>query len=184
MTDPAPRAPPIPPTGPSLAARDPGQAAVKRILVVDDETQIRAFLKTLLGRRTHGQAQVDDCGSAEDALKALESKRYDLVITDYKMGRLTGIDLLESARSRYPGMARILMTAYDDSTIACEAVERGSVDGFVSKPFNTKQVQTLVESLLGNHISAPPPPATAPAPATAPKPAMRPAPKPAASPPP
>lgn len=150
----------------------PGMATAppKRILLVDDEAQIRAFLKTLLSRRFPPKTRIDECGSAEEALAILQNASYDLLITDYKMDRLSGIDLLEKVRTNYPQMARILMTAYHDAEIAIQAVERGAVDGFMNKPFDTKNLMALVESLLEAPRLAPPPHHPPPAAPTRPAP--------------
>lgn len=181
----APRGTPPPPSpqGTAPAAGAAPAQPPKRILLVDDEAQIRAFLKTLLLRRFPARTRIDECGSAEEALAILQNASYDLLITDYKMDRLSGIDLLEKVRTNYPQMARILMTAYHDAEIAIQAVERGAVDGFMNKPFDTKNLVTLVESLLeAPRIPVPPTPALPPpaAPALA-KPVAPQAPAPARS---
>ncbi|MHB8606538.1 MAG: response regulator [Thermoplasmatota archaeon] len=120
------------------------------VLVVDDEPQIRAMLRTLLAERSRFHAHVTEAGSAEDALTALGKAPFDLVISDYRMGKMSGVDLLANAADRFPRTTRILVTAFTDERIAVEAVERGRVDAFLNKPFDNRKLLALVESFLAD----------------------------------
>jgi two-component system, NtrC family, response regulator AlgB len=116
-----------------------------RILIVDDEKNIRTHLATFL----------ESCGyearTAESAQQALiqlaGAEPFDLVLTDYRMTGVNGVELLEQARRQTPDTAVILMTAYATIENAVEAMKAGAFD-YLPKPFSLQQVQHVVERAL------------------------------------
>lgn len=137
---------------PKHPAQTPGTAhsaaTPKHILVVDDEAPIRTFLRTLLQRRCGFPVVVEDAEDAETALRMLQARPYNLVITDLSMGAMSGIDLLERVHRSFPRTGRVLITGSPSDGVAAEAVERGAVDGFMGKPFNATHLVTLVQSIV------------------------------------
>lgn len=176
------RGPEIPAPVPAAAtpAKAPPTAPAVRVLVADDEVHIRHFLKGLLSRPWYLRAHVEEAASAEEALSRLQAAPYHVLITDFHMDGLTGIDLLEEACAWYPRMARILMTGAPNSEMAVEAVERGAVHGFMTKPFNSQNLLVLVESLL-EPSALELPPSTPPLPSRATPNPSPPSPKPSAA---
>lgn len=96
-----------------------------KILVVDDEVEIRDFLRRHLRYLGH---QVEAAVDGEDALRKLADERFDLVISDISMPRLNGVNLLSRIRSDYPTVRVIMMTGYvsQESILAC--MRRGAED--------------------------------------------------------
>jgi CheY-like chemotaxis protein len=118
----------------------------KRILIVDDETTLVFFLKQ--GLQESGVAcLIDDAASGEQALTKLTYNRYDMLITDLKMPGINGFTLLEVARSLYPDISIILMTAFGTPEVQEEA-KRLHVDGYLTKPFPTAQLQHIITNFL------------------------------------
>lgn len=109
-------------------------AARLRLLAVDDEPDILDFLE----RATRNRFAVTRCGNGEDALSVLDREPFDLLITDHKMPRLTGLELLERIGDRFPTMARILLSGYTDVPEVERAGAVGRVHHYVVKPVDSR----------------------------------------------
>jgi two-component system response regulator AtoC len=107
-----------------------------RVLVVDDEENLRLVLRTLL--RKHGY-DVETCGSAEQALEAVAKAPPDFVIADVRMGGMSGIALTAELKKRGSNAVVIVMSAYGSVDLAIEAMKAGAYD-YVSKPFKQDEV--------------------------------------------
>jgi YesN/AraC family two-component response regulator len=118
----------------------------KRLLVVDDEATLVFFLKQDL-QETQAAHIVDVASSGEDALTKLTYNRYDLLITDLNMPGISGFTLVEVARSLYPNIKVILMTAFGSLEVQTEA-QNLEVDGYLTKPFSTAQLREMANSVL------------------------------------
>ena len=155
-----------------LATGGTGQspAAPVRVLLVDDEPEIRRVLRSLLARSSRMHPAFQEAPDGETALALMERESFDIIISDYRMRQLNGIDVLERAADLFPGSGRILITGYTELDIAVDAVNRGRVSGFVRKPWDSLKLLTLVESLAPLAAEAAPSPATGLA-APAPRPA-------------
>jgi two-component system NtrC family response regulator len=106
------------------------------ILIVDDEKNMLISLKAILQDENYA---VTACGSGEEGLKALESRKFDVLITDLKMNGMTGLELMEVAQQKYPAMPVILMTAYATPKSAVEAIKAGAFD-YIPKPFDPEEI--------------------------------------------
>ena len=115
-----------------------------RLLIVDDEKNIRRNLATFFESLSQDVSAVD---SGTDALKVLGEKSFDLVLTDFRMAEMTGLDLLRDIKKRYPETLVILMTAYATVESAVAAMKAGAYD-YVTKPFTLEQIQHTVERAL------------------------------------
>ena len=116
------------------------------ILIVDDESTLVFFLKQ--GLQESGiECLVDDAGSGEEALTKLTYNRYDVLVTDLKMPGISGFTLLEVARSLHTGINIILMTAFGSPEVQDEA-KRLEVDGYLTKPFLTAELQSIIIEVL------------------------------------
>ncbi len=125
-----------------------------RVLLVDDEENIRHLLRVVLGRVPGLRVEALEARDAEEAMPIIRAHALDVVITDYRMGRLTGVDLLEFAARERPDARRVLVTAFADVDIGVDAVNRGRVDGFLRKPWENAQLVALFQHL----VSRPEPP--------------------------
>jgi len=109
---------------------------MRRVLVVDDEENIRLVLRTLLKKQGY-DVEVADGG--ESALKALESFDPDVILTDVRMPRMGGLDLLATLKAKQHPATVIVMSAYGNVDLAIEAIKAGAYD-YVSKPFKPDEI--------------------------------------------
>jgi two-component system response regulator PilR (NtrC family) len=115
-----------------------------RILIVDDELSIREYLEVLLERAGH---TVEAAESVPAALGLLTSRQYDLVVSDFRIGNDSGIDVLKAARALAPPPEVIIITAYGTPASAVQAMRQGAYD-YISKPFDNDELVLLVERAL------------------------------------
>ena len=115
-----------------------------RILVVDDETSMQEFLRILLQRDGH---DVSACGSADEALVALESDDWDLVVSDVRMPGMSGLELLDQVRQLAPETTVILITAHGTTESAVEAMKHGAYD-YLTKPCSVDEIRLVVGKAL------------------------------------
>jgi two-component system response regulator PilR (NtrC family) len=115
-----------------------------RILVVDDDKGIQDVLEIMLTRAGYQVATADDGAAALDVIR---KKKFDLVITDLKMPRLDGIDLLKGIKETVPGTAVILLTAFASGETALAAMREGAHD-YVEKNFNVDDLLAIVQDAL------------------------------------
>jgi response regulator RpfG family c-di-GMP phosphodiesterase len=124
------------------AESQPEEAA--RILVVDDERVIREILAEFLTLEGFSVHTVED---GEKALVELRLNPYDLLITDLKMPRLSGLQLLEKIEAERLGVLTVLMTGFGTVETAIEAMKKGAYD-YLLKPFKVEEVIHVVERAL------------------------------------
>ncbi len=111
-----------------------------RILVVDDEIEIREGLELLL---TSEGYIVDPVGTAREGCERLESRPYDLVLLDVSLPDRNGIDLLRELRQRDPQVVVILITAYGSIDMARAAFKNGALD-YITKPWSNDELLAQV----------------------------------------
>jgi DNA-binding NtrC family response regulator len=115
-----------------------------RVLVAEDDRVARDLLCEILrGEGFEVEAVDDGAGAVERAVAG----RYDLVVSDVRMERSGGLDVLKAFTERAPGTPVILITAFGDVTGAIEAIQRGAYD-YVSKPFNVEELKLTVGRAL------------------------------------
>ena len=118
-----------------------------RVLVVDDDAVFREELSELL--RDDGHA-VDSAPSVPKATEALEHREYDLVLTDLKMPRHGGLELLREVRHRWPRTLVVVVTGYASVETALDAMKLGAFD-YVRKPFRIEQVRETLRLAAQEH---------------------------------
>lgn len=110
------------------------------LLVVDDEPYILATLAALL----NSEFQVLTADSAEAAQRVFAEREIDLILSDQKMPRMSGVHLLEWVRRTHPKTVRLLMTGFAELEEAVEAINRGQVFRYLLKPWRAEE---LIETL-------------------------------------
>jgi two-component system response regulator AtoC len=111
-------------------------SSAKRMLIVDDEKNMRHMLTSMLS--TFGYI-VDTAADGTDALKMVNQNPYDFILCDLKMPNMDGMAFLEAAREKLLDTTVIMMSAYGTIDTAIEAMKRGAYD-YISKPFKTDEV--------------------------------------------
>jgi diguanylate cyclase (GGDEF)-like protein len=122
---------------------DPHPSQRSKLLIIDDEWQIRSLLIDLLG-------PVYDCSeasSAEDALTALSEETFDLVISDIDMGGMSGLELVPRVHSLAPDTVVVMISGNQDIEFAINALRVGAFD-YISKPIDIRHVEAAVERAL------------------------------------
>lgn len=112
---------------------------VERILVVDDEAPVCRSVTKILAKEN---CQVDSALSAEEALTKMESKEYDVVITDLMMPKISGMELLGIIREKYPEISVIMITGYATIKTSIQAMKLGAFD-YIPKPFTPEELRSV-----------------------------------------
>lgn len=112
------------------------EMAAHRILIVDDEQDLRIIFKRFL--EVDGYS-CEIVGSAEEALNVLSEENFSLVITDINMSGMSGIDLLREIRVVYPEVAVLVISAVDDRKVAVKALELGAF-AYMIKPVSRNEL--------------------------------------------
>jgi len=112
-----------------------------RILVVDDEKVIREILADFLAMEGYWVRTAED---GQSALAELSKHPYDMVITDLKMPRMGGLELLEAVGAEYPNVCVVIMTGFGTVETAIDAMKKGAYD-YVLKPFKVEEVVQIVQ---------------------------------------
>ena len=113
-----------------------------RILYVDDEVNnLQAFKATF--RRDYSIFLAE---SAKDARLLLEEQEVDVIITDQRMPEETGVDFLESIIPLYPDPIRILLTGYTDIQAVIDAINKGKVYHYLTKPWEEDYLRTVIKN--------------------------------------
>lgn len=117
------------------------------VLIVDDEPEILLTLEASFRRHLPNVQVYTALGSAP-ALRILEDRPVDLILSDYRMPGMAGIDLLALARRLRPGVMGVMMTAYPEIDVAIRGVNERLVQRFLTKPFKAREVVEAVSELL------------------------------------
>ncbi|MEW6759069.1 MAG: sigma-54 dependent transcriptional regulator, partial [Acidobacteriota bacterium] len=115
-----------------------------RILLVEDDPNLRRILAYQLERHGHSVTQATDAGSA---LERARTEPFDLVITDVRMPRTSGIELLSSLTEKVPGLPVVVMTAYGTIADAVEAMRRGAAD-YLTKPIDQEALLLVADKAM------------------------------------
>src|SRR5688572_30505424 len=106
-----------------------------QVLIINDHDSMREGLELLLRRRGH---QTSSAASGKAGLDLLSDTHADLVITDLKMARMDGLDVLREVKTRSPDTEVLVITGYGTVEKAVEAMKLGAAD-FITKPFSSEE---------------------------------------------
>ncbi len=120
----------------------------KRILVVDDDNFILTFIEHTL-KKLEPSYQVTTVINGPTALEQIQQHYFDLVITDYMMPGISGVDLATAIRYVAPKTRVILMTAYATDQLR-HTIELLHVDGYLRKPLNLTQIRKVIQDTIGD----------------------------------
>jgi DNA-binding NtrC family response regulator len=117
------------------------------VLVVDDEKNMRRSLQTMLADEGYAARAVE---SAEEGLELIGSGEFLMVITDARLGGMSGYDFLAKIRRQWPGLPVIMLTAYATPKLAVEAIKAGAID-YLAKPFAPEELLHAVSRCAERH---------------------------------
>jgi two-component system response regulator PilR (NtrC family) len=115
-----------------------------RILIVDDEKSMRELLTIMLRKDGHETVMAED---GLKAVKLIEEDIFDLVITDVKMPKMGGVDVLKAVKDSSPETIVIMITAYATAETAVEAMKEGAYD-YILKPFKVDEIKLVIRNAL------------------------------------
>ncbi len=118
------------------------------VLVVDDFATMRRILKNIF--RQLGFENVIEADDGTTALEALKKNKIDLIVSDWNMPKMTGLELLKTVRAsdEYKGIPFLMVTAEAQKQNVLDAVQAG-VSNYVVKPFTAEQISDKLEKIFG-----------------------------------
>lgn len=122
-----------------------------KILVVDDDSTFCLMLKTFLTRNEH---KVTEAFSFDEALRAIQTTTFDVVLTDFRLPEKSGMEVLTEAKRKNRDTIVIVMTGYGDIRMAVKAIKQGAYD-YVTKPVNPEEILATINSALSGSESKP-----------------------------
>lgn len=118
---------------------------IKHVLIVDDEYYVALALADNLKKL--GGYSIEMAESMEEALAKIQQAKYELVITDYKMPGMNGLDLAQAVRALSPGTQVILMTGYGTTGLQ-DTIKNLEIGDFINKPFTSTKIRQVVERAM------------------------------------
>jgi two-component system, response regulator YesN len=116
-----------------------------KILIADDERIIRRGLKDLLEAQD-GFCVLQAVANGVEALQAIEEERPDVVLTDIRMPKMDGRELVRALHKTYPAIRKIVISGYEDFTYAHESMKNGAID-YLLKPVDEKELVGLLRGI-------------------------------------
>lgn len=121
-----------------------------RILIVDDEGNV---LKALERVFMDDEYEIVTCGSGEEGLAALEKGgTFQVVISDYRMPVMNGVEFLRAVYGRWPQTVRIVLSGYADSGAIVDAINLGHIYKFIPKPWNDDELKVTIANALERYF--------------------------------
>jgi DNA-binding response OmpR family regulator len=118
-----------------------------KILLVDNDEWIRDSLCMLFEAEGCNLLALE---TAEEGLKALECQSYDIIISDYKLPGMDGLEFLRQIQGSHPSAVKIMITAYMNESLASEGRKIG-VQDFIAKPFSSETLEASLARLTVRH---------------------------------
>jgi len=118
-----------------------------KILLIDDDEWIRDSLRIFF--EAEG-CQIVAFETAEEAMEALHCQDYDIIITDYKLPGMNGVEFFKQIQNSHPETIKILITAYKGEVVVNEAKKAG-VQHLIAKPFTSETIEASLTRLTANH---------------------------------
>lgn len=118
------------------------------ILYVDDEENNLISFKATFRIQHHVLTAI----SGEEAFKILKTKEVDIIITDQRMPAMTGVEFLEKVIQEFPDPIRILLTGYADMSAVVDAVNKGKIFHYVTKPWNEEELNLTIMRAYAKYL--------------------------------
>jgi DNA-binding NtrC family response regulator len=117
------------------------------LLVVDDETDVGDSVHDLLRR----EFNVLKARSAEEGLKLMRANEVHIIMTDQRMPKVSGVELLQSIRAGHPQAIRMLFTGYADLDAVIAAINQGHIFKFLKKPWQPEELEMAVREAAAEY---------------------------------
>ncbi|MCX6165023.1 MAG: response regulator, partial [Ignavibacteriae bacterium] len=116
----------------------------EKILVVDDESTICDSVKKILSRKGYS---VENTLNATDAIEKMKKEKYDILITDLMMPKISGMELIELVKKYYPEIDVLVITGYATIDTAVQATKLGVLD-YIQKPFTPNELTDRIQKAI------------------------------------
>lgn len=126
----------------------------REVLVVDDLPEIGDFFRALMRRMREFDIKLTTEANSERALELVRANRYDLIISDFRMRQVDGIEVLTAARQQNADGLRVLMTGYNEIPTSMERIKEARIDAYVQKPLRSQDILLLIFDFLNGNRSA------------------------------
>lgn len=120
----------------------------KTILYIDDEEKNLSSFKAVFRK----EYKVYVASSAQEGIEIMETHPINLVITDQRMPNMTGVEFLERIVDRYPDVTRIILTGYSDVEAIIQAINKGQVYRYITKPWRREELKETIDNALEYHF--------------------------------
>ena len=110
----------------------------KKVLIIDDEPDLCKVMK--LNLESTGEFEVATAVSGEEGLGRVKEEEFDLLITDFQMPGMNGIEVVEKVKKLKPRLPVLLFSIYHDDDVTISPAVKSRADGVISKPFNHEQL--------------------------------------------
>jgi len=117
-----------------------------KILLIDDDEWIRDSLNIFF--ESEG-CRITTFETAEEALEELQGQSYDIIIADYRLPSMNGLELFKRIEESHSHAIKIIITAYKDKEVIAEANKR-NIHDFIDKPFTTKTIEETLSRVIKN----------------------------------
>ncbi|HSP20149.1 MAG TPA: response regulator, partial [Myxococcaceae bacterium] len=118
------------------------------LLIVDDDEHVRRALRRVLRR---ARCRVLDAPEAQTALDVLSREAVQVVVSDYRMPGMSGVEFLRAVKERWPRIQRVLLTGQADSTAIEEAVNQSEIFRFIWKPWDDGHLIITIQSAIDQY---------------------------------
>lgn len=121
--------------------QDKDTPEIKVLYVDDEQTNLFSFKASF--RREFNITTTD---SGDEAIRLIESQRFHIIVSDQRMPGMTGIELFQKIKVSHPDPIRVLLTGYADVNAVIDAINKGEVYRYVTKPWNPNEVKNIITS--------------------------------------
>jgi len=121
---------------------------VHKIMIVDDDKEVLSSLTMTLKMAKQFRSDITPVDNPFDALELISKEDFDLVLSDYRMSGVNGVDLLTRVKERNPQTARILITGYSDIATAMAAINQAEVHNYIEKPWDNENLREIIFAAL------------------------------------
>jgi serine/threonine-protein kinase len=139
----------------ALRAKEKKTMAAIRLLIVDDDATMRMMLRRFFERSPPPRGiAISEAGSGEQAIEMLRGNEYECVISDYRMGAVTGIDVLAFVMENRPKAVRIMVSGFGSPDLVRAATAEAGIHEFIEKPMTTPELEAILrETILERYLN-------------------------------
>lgn len=121
------------------------------LLIVDDEESIR---RSLVRTLRHEGYRILKASNAFEAMAILSNEKIHVILSDFKMPLESGFELLEKVKKEWPHVTRIMLTAYTNSSLLVDAINKGLLFRFIDKPWNSVSLKNTIREAMDHSIKS------------------------------